>query len=725
MRFTLFLLLVLGHHLAAQSGLSSYKWEHFHPFLPANDVVETPDAIWWATNLYFIRYDKSSEELKVGVNDSPIHKLGNNQKFWLSPEGRLHIYDREGLVVYQDDTWAYHKIPDGYPQYRFNKLLYQDEEGGYYFLGSSFSMFRWQPGMPPEAAPEITNVAPWFIMESTWEPTARRLWVTDRVQLGYISDGDFTAVELPGSAGFLRHLHTAPDGAIWVQFDDQVLRRTDNGWLSFPFPEQMRYESVQLRLNGRNQAMLSSASTTLLLELQGEAFTVTDWTTPLSEKSSASPLLLDKWGEVWWIDAEKYALGNFAGEGSIRWQQSSSWYPGEAELQLMSMDTEGRPWITADHKTYFYSNKSWWDAARLFPNFPDSARQILFTEDCAPIVLTTSEDFFTFSVDTRIHWYHQGRWIVLPVPEDSQSAPPFITEELHLDHNGNLWAHNVLQTSFAVWQGGKWEFILISDLFPTPSRLIDLVVDENNQQYIAADNGLFIRSGQSYQHFTYQELGASSGSNTNYRSIGMSPEQSVWITRHGDVIQVESDGTSSRLPLLDTDGSALPNYGVVDIHPYDNEDIWTTYFTLGVAHYNGQGWTRFTINNSGLHANNIHWLEKDPQQRIWFGYPDGISVLTPSDLDVVFPGPEDDSDMIVAPNPACCHVQISWQQTTQERVQVWLADAQGRILRSITDQILPPGPQNLMIQRDDLPAGVYFLIRQSGEILTTETIFWK
>ncbi|MEL7424783.1 MAG: hypothetical protein AAFN81_17475 [Bacteroidota bacterium] len=723
MRFTLHLLLLLPFSLASQENIRDYEWEHFHLFKPVRDALETNDAIWWAMDDYLVRYDRADASATVGINPFPNRRFLSYENLWADQQGQVHAYDRDEIAILGEQGWTYHSMPLTFGFQGIEKLLHRSEENEYLLLSKNASVYSWSSGNLPTPVFGLEAA----VADASWDAIEQRLWFTSGLELGYLKDDIFTAVSLPANTDLIEQMQTSADGALWLQFANQVLRLKDGNWARYTYPTDLQSTNVQLAVNQSGQALLNSLGRTLLLELEGNTFSAVDWTEAIGLMPYTTALLLDKWGQAWWIRDQDRGIGHFLGQGETQWQRPSNWLPFTNYITSTAVDQDGRVWIANGSSCYFYSDRQWWPAKRLYPNFPDTVRQILFTEDSEPIVLSTVERIPGINSNSLLYWYRQNQWYPIPLT-DLGTGSRFFVDRLELDVHGNLWGIDLTGAGFAVWERGQWEYIIPTDFFPAPTRITDIVVDKESRQYIASNNGYYIKDGLSYEYIPYERYGIPNlNGSLSYRNIRLSADESLWITVRGKVIKAEKNGEGAEVPIEDVIGQSFTSDRIYDIIPFADDDVWLLYLNDGLAHYNGQYWNHIHVGNTTpLPWDKMSYLEKDPLGRLWFTHAEGVSVLSPPKRSVVFAKQRTETkEMTIMPNPACCLVQLSWQQTEQERVQIWLADAQGRQIKSIFDQILSPGAQDLMIQRDGLPSGVYYAVRQSGTSIDASAFVWK
>lgn len=69
----------------------------------------------------------------------------------------------------------------------------------------------------------------------------------------------------------------------------------------------------------------------------------------------------------------------------------------------------------------------------------------------------------------------------------------------------------------------------------------------------------------------------------------------------------------------------------------------------------------------------------------------------------------EDMEAFVFPNPVVVNTLITYDLAKDTRVVMNLYDCQGRMVRNILDEDQQSGSQRVLMERDDLAAGLYFL----------------
>lgn len=728
MRLALLSLLLTTQLLHGQSEFSDYRWQHFQILDQATAVAETADAIWFASPNYLTKTDKESgSKIETGIAALPELSPLRYDNLAVTPNGNLIIQSENNLIVQNQDDWILHEVPIIFGLFKVEKLVRQEPDGSYLFTGPSIDIFRWKPGSQPSAAEEYQDLTPWRIARAVWSSPHEQLWVTNGSELGYIQDDFYVPVELPqgtSAPSAIRKLHIDRDGHLWVQTEQHLLQRNGVIWTRHLLPEDIDSDDVSFATLGQGQALVVSPGRKILLQPGSEWFDEVDYSDELTDLIPSTPFHFDNNGKLWFINENRKAIGQWQREQEISWQTTSAWLPLQNEVVHLNKDTENRIWITDGIKTYFYSAREWWPANRLYPDFPDSVRQIIFTKDCSPIVMT-SPDLSGINSPFRIQVWNPQGWASLP--DDNVGTAPLLSgaTKIYLDRQERLWVKLIFNTGYQVWERGVWNTIVPTDFFPSPGRLLSLTVNEQGEQIIMTNRGRIRRLGQTYEQIPYSQL-LFTEPFANISAATYSPNGTLWTSVNHQLSKWPQEGEEQRIPIKDEWGNDIGFSSIVEIYPFADDDLWLINLFAGASHYNGQFWTLYDGSNHDLASRLVHSLAKDGQGRIWFGARTGISVLTPNDrLASAHEEREREQKMAAIPNPACCQIQLSWQQIERKHVQLALFDSQGRQLRTVLDQILPAGDVDLMIHRENLTAGVYFLVRTVDGHLDTTPIVWK
>jgi len=727
---TTLLFLLLPWWLAAQISSTQYPdWQHFRKTGTVTSAAQTSTDIWFALSGHLLRIDKATQKISYG--GSPYHYFdpGQIQQLWVGADDQLFLLEGETTIAqWEEETWTRNTLPFNFAFFKMDKILHRREDGEFVCQGSTIDVLKWKIGSNPSIATEIQYPAPWTIQHIVWEPQFTRYWISNDDELGHLQGDVFTPILLPENAGKVEELQLDRDGLLWVRTERLLLKRDENTWAVHELPPNTEPDQISFATLGNGAALLASEEEkTLLRPTTAQTFTTTDYSTELATLDYRLPYIFDDNETLWWIDEERKAVSHWREGQTVLRQEPGFWLPFDGDIDQLTSDQEGRIWLTGDFQSYFYANHRWWPATALYPGFPDSVKQVAFNSQCYPAVLRSSDES-RYNISPELYQLFGSEWIKLP---DGRAENPSLNDaigRLWFDRNDHLIVQRPFSTNAQIWAYGTWSTFLTTDFFPLPARIYDIEIAEDNSVYLITDLGLFVDQGQYYQHYSFEELGIPV-SVTVMASISFSPSGTLWITYNNKLYRKTDSGYENIAPdYLETPLEPLRLWDIfTETRVFADDDIWVIAYGLGILHYDGTSWSFYDPNNAALPTDTVDYLAKDDRGRIWMSDTQTVSILTSPSTggSSALAGTSSFSTLKTYPNPACCQVQASWLQSELSEVSLRLYNNQGQLLRTLVDESLPPGEYTYTIERQDLPAGIYYLQLLQGQATSVEEIFWK
>ena len=246
--------------------------------------------------------------------------------------------------------------------------------------------------------------------------------------------------------------------------------------------------------------------------------------------------------------------------------------------------------------------------------------------------------------------------------------------------------------------------------------------------HLLTDVGLFTRFGQNYELLPLSDFSDPS-TLVFYGRIRYSPEGTLWMMYNRELTYWRGEAFI-RVPFepdLSDESAPLSLFDAFrELYVYSDQDIWLTSTSFGVAHYNGDEIVHYTFENSGLPATYFSDIARDDRGRTWLNGGRVIAILTPPEAETPLINVERaERALYLFPNPACCHTQVRWQQPTEGKVTLRLYDLQGRLVRTIMEEMVAAGERTAAVARDDLPAGAYVLVLERAGERSTRRLIWE
>lgn len=210
---------------------------------------------------------------------------------------------------------------------------------------------------------------------------------------------------------------------------------------------------------------------------------------------------------------------------------------------------------------------------------------------------------------------------------DNSGLPNQRVTALTLDESGSLWVGT--DNGLAKFDGTNWE-VYTTENSDLPYRSVhELAFDQEGTLWVGT--GCFFCSGSgglaSFDGETWTGYDTNNSDIPGDHIIGLAiDDQDVkWIGTTLALGRYDGENwtdfskteDSTELPIYDTPGIALDAEG----------DVWISSGSPsgGVAHFDGESWTRYTMDNSGLPSNYADDITVDRDGNKWIGTRDGLA----------------------------------------------------------------------------------------------------
>lgn len=218
--------------------------------------------------------------------------------------------------------------------------------------------------------------------------------------------------------------------------------------------------------------------------------------------------------------------------------------------------------------------------------------------------------------------YQNGQLQRTFTEEEVGLGPSFVD----IDAEGRVWAASYkLEDGISVFDGQSW--LHIPSMDAAQASVNDMKIDSVGRVWLGTDNGLYLYSDREWQKFT-----TSNSELPNNAVSGIAPDQNgqVWAS-------TTVDGYEQKLILTNGtvwntfDGRATSPYGgAIQVDAQGRLWLGTS---DGLKVFDGNEWTHYTPENSGLKSAEVSDMVLDAQGRIWM-----INGSNPEKYYVVFDG---------------------------------------------------------------------------------------
>lgn len=189
-------------------------------------------------------------------------------------------------------------------------------------------------------------------------------------------------------------------------------------------------------------------------------------------------------------------------------------------------------------------------------------------------------------------------------------------EAIACDAAGNIWVGHYQGVSTF---DGRWKTYPAS-LLATGEAASDLV----NDLVIGPDGLVWVVTSNSVARFdgnkwTVFQEGSGFDDNYFFEKVAIDSHGSVWVAHSWGLFKYD-DATWTEYENFDVSG--------VQAMAVDNQDrIWIGTLTKGVFVFDGQTWSTYDRENSGLSSNDVNSIGLDAQGRLWFGTEYGVDIF--------------------------------------------------------------------------------------------------
>lgn len=211
-----------------------------------------------------------------------------------------------------------------------------------------------------------------------------------------------------------------------------------------------------------------------------------------------------------------------------------------------------------------------------------------------------------YIADSGLSIYQAGQLDRAFSREEIGLDPSFV----ELDSEGRVWVSSYqLEDGISEFDGQSWLHIPAMDA--TPATINDLKVDSRGRVWLGTDAGLYLYADQEWKNFTPAN---SDLPNLIVGSLAPDKNGQVWVATTVDGLGQD---------FIRTDGTDWNNFGGQAKTPYggaiqvDSQGrLWLGAWD-GLRLFDGNQWTHYTPENSGLKSPVISDMVLDAQGRVW------------------------------------------------------------------------------------------------------------
>ena len=721
--------LVFGYLLLSFGSLYTQDraedWEYFPIIGDFVDAIETETDIWFAHRYHLLRWDKTRQELSQYLEGNTLWHI-SNAKDLFKYDGEYYLLSDRRLYQLQGENWEViwgssvnqprlpREIIRAIGTYD-SGLLFQFTNGFIY------TIFPTEQDFDAELSPWNIN---WWENRTLQQTADGSMWAWSPNRLVRWQEEEMTEFALPVSGDSIIAAVPGQEQFQWV-LSDQHLSYYSSQWINVPLAELSDQALTAHQALDETSIFLVFDDEVMSVRFTDDTYEITFRQDHLGHKRPGQQLYRASDGKLWYMDKLLRQLHYFTPDWDLQTVEEHNWVPSDAPGSThVTKDRDGHIWACTPDQTVFYAGEQWHAGEEAYPGFPKAATQLQFTKDGTPIVFSQKRP--SQNRPAYLQQYHQGQWGSYPLPDDGTGLSPADASRLLLDREDNIWLFLPSNTVVYTWDRYDWISISTTDLPSRPASFTSIAFDVDNNLLLSTPTGILKHDRQTSEFYTYSELGLAPSSFLNYLVVD---EQNNHWYGGNELYKWGFDSTPESIsgPWF---WEGLNFFGFSGIYPFPNNETW-------VVNNGSSSSSRYLFGPnaegemvaaeayfSPILAMFGNMVERDNSGRIWAVDELGVNRFTRPESTSI-PGTSSDQGQLRAyPNPSCCHVQLSWENDGTP-TQLQLYNAQGQLVEKLLEQEGHLGPQQFVIPRRGLAAGVYLAVLRRGTRTETVRIVFK
>ncbi len=696
MRSFFILITLIGGLLTTSHAQQYDDWQIFQSPEGYNDLLETDQHLWLATDAGVIRVDKISMALTYFNRNNTNLPSSHIQSLSRASNGDIWIgtYDMI-LARFDDGQWA--------------DILY--------------------PAQALNLDPEEAELYDFEVIDT------ENIWIGNKFGVARKHNGNWQLYDNLSTDSFLQHtwsLEVVDDRVYATSFFQYMF--DGNDWHNLSDSTDLFFygESTSLVDNSERFWVINHGHIAAVHDGENlQMYRTTDATQWSPSPPSSIRMLFQDGDDKMTVvasDQTVYKLENQV------WVKQADELTNNPELYIEGyyVDQEARHWYTADNQLYRQSGAL--NSVSL-SEFGLNSNQI--------ISIKSDNEGWVYPLVAQgksLQRYRAGEWQQIDIPqlEAFNYAQIF---DLNFDGPSPIAAATT--QGLFLYDGNEWtqHTIMASNNIPI---YFNQVIYDGQKYYLNSSSGYYTFDGNEFIHYNSSNSGFT---NDQVHFMAIDQEQALWIlTGISEVWRLKDGEWTSYLD----ESALLGAYGRFEVGP-DNT-IWLPNWSLqGVAQYNDGEWTLINASNSSLSNTRVHqvsalsdgttffaqetgvaiydgndWqtipieaipinfvqhirLEATENGDLWLGSNDEGLVVGLAERPVATHNLQQQTKWTLFPNPSQEAVTISWDMPQNTQVSLRLLNVQGQVIQETSLGRLAAGEQQHQLAVNTLPSGIYFI----------------
>ncbi|MEL7249651.1 MAG: T9SS type A sorting domain-containing protein [Bacteroidota bacterium] len=711
-RTTCLIGLIIIVFTSSQAQVFSEEWEHFPIIGDFAGATETETDIWLAHRYGLLRWNKAQQQLST-YEENYLSGRFYNTSHVFSRNGEHYLLGEYSLHQLVGESWRNLWGGFGAPQTALPDLTAIVGINDYGILAQSAEGYIYTIDTEHDVA--WTELSPWnndwWPERSFYQTEDGTMWAWSPQRLVRWRGEDLEEFTVPVAGDSIITAVPGTDQYRWV-VSDQHLSYRHSSWTNVPLANLSPHPLTYHRVLDEHSIFLAFDAEVMTLQFANDQFEIIHHETYLGHKRPGSELFLMDNGDLWYMDHLLKQHHYFTANWNLTTVEEHNWVPTSVLSSThITQDREGRIWVCTRDRTVFYAGEKWYAAEEAYPGFPRGTAQLRFTTDGTPIIF--SPKISSTNATASLRQYRNGRWGNYPLPDDGDGLSPADATQMLLDREDNIWLYTPRSTVVFTWDRNSWITISTVDFPSRPSTFTSIAFDQDNNLLLSTIGGIIKHDRRWPEFYSLSDLGISCLASFNNKLVADS-QNNFWLGGFGLCKwSFDQAGEAIELPV-----PLQANNYFYGIYPFAEDELWLMAESFSYGHVtvgpDATGELSLVAHYFRPEAPDIgEALIRDKLGRIWALDRNSIMRFTRPESNLPT-STSTNGKLRAYPNPSCCQVHLKWQSEDSGPAQLQLYNTQGQLVYDLVKQNGHLGPQQLVVPRGELPAGVYFAVLYQG-----------
>ena len=424
------------------------------------------------------------------------------------------------------------------------------------------------------------------------------------------------------------------DGIIWCGLSP-IDSKTYNPISSIKnLPSTSTNGLVITSLIDKNGTLWLGTTSGILLSYSNNSWTIYNNLKNSSATNSLNCITQDKNGDLW-IGTSMNGVYKYDGKTWTNFTVSNSGII-DNNIKSILQDKEGKFWFgLASSGVSQYNGTRWVTFNNNNAGFLSNEMTSILEDNSGVIYFSNSKGISKYS----------NAWSIFKKPNNDIGSN--YVNSITQDKAGSLF-FGTLYNGVSKFNNSSWSIFNTSNLGLISNNVNHVFIDKDNLLWIGdwtngfyRSDGLTLKSGDrsdaifqdnsgsvwiatngSIYKYTENKLVYSKKFGSIMSGIAQDKAGNIWASTDSKLYKY--DGTTWNIFPIPSPIVTNSNYFIENFLIDKDDNIWITFYGLGVYKYDGKTWIDFNSSNSGLFDNLIRRIYQDRSGNIWFGGREGV-----------------------------------------------------------------------------------------------------